>query len=182
VHGVPSAPDVAVIATRLGPGSHHRHLDAITGSWRSTITVWPRPGAEGNSSEGVSELQWILNDRWLRQDYRASDTSEEAARGLGLIGYDYVREEHVFVWVDNMSCSALEAKGLCDGDGRTTILAGLHGDPLSGQRNQPFRWVIRAIDENRWTLELYDTAPDGSEFRKIEISNIRATVPPSTAD
>ena len=181
VHATPTAPNESAVVARLGPGSHHRHLDAIAGRWSSTITVWPRPGAEGNSSEGVSDLQWILNGCWLRQDYRASDGSEEAARGLGLIGYDYVREEHVFVWVDNMSCCALQSTGKCEEDGRTTILAGWHGDPLSGERSQRFRWVVRVMDQNRWTLELYDTALDGREFRKLEIRNIRATPPPITA-
>ena len=166
------------IAARSDPGSHHRHLDSIRGRWKSTITVWPRPGAEGNRSEGISELQWILDGRWLRQDYRASDASEGAAMGLGLIGYDYVREEHVYVWVDNMSYSALQAAGPCDGGGRTAVLVGSHGDPSSGERDRPFRWVIRTMNEDRWTLELYDTAPDGTEFRKLEIDNNRASAQP----
>jgi hypothetical protein len=150
------------------------------GRWNSAITVWPQPGAGGNRSQGISDLRWILNGCWLLQDYRASDAGEGGVEGLGLIGYDPVRLEHVFTWVDNVSCSPLQSKGLCGEDGHTTSLAGLHGDPLSGERDRPFRWVIRVMDPDRWTLELFDAAPDGREFRKIEIVNRRIPAHPGS--
>jgi hypothetical protein len=174
------AADPADLSARLNPGPHHRHLDGLVGRWKSAITVWPRPEAEGNSSEGVSDLRWILNGRWLLQDYRASDSGQEGTEGLGLIGYDPVQLEHVYIWVDNMSCSPLQSKGRCGEDGRTTSLAGLHGNPVSGESDRPFRWVVRWIDGNRWTLELFDRASDGREFRKIEIVNTRMPAPPGT--
>jgi hypothetical protein len=176
------APDARTLAARLSPGAHHRHLDALLGRWESVVTVWPQPGAEANGSGGTSELEWILNGHWLRLDYRASDSGQGGVRGLGLIGYDNVREEHVFNWLDNVSCSALQSSGPCTDGGRTTALAGTHDDPASGERNHPFRWVIRVGDPGNWTLELYDTARSGAEFRKIRIVNSRRKGPAAAVD
>src|SRR5262245_46761823 len=79
--GPASGPDRQALAARLSPGSHHRHLDALLGRWESAVTVWPRPGADPNSSGGTSEVAWILDGRWLRLDYRAAGAGQGGVQG-----------------------------------------------------------------------------------------------------
>ena len=92
--------------------------------------------------------------------------------GMGFIGYDNYREKHIDFWIDNFGTLMLTGEGACSDAGKTVTMFTTADDPISKTR-KTFRTVYSFPSAGRYTLEMYDTGPDGKEFRTLEIIHTR---------
>lgn len=161
------------------PGPQHQLLASMAGSWTFTMKFWMEPGKEPSESAGTSENKMILDGRYLLQDV-SCDLLGKPFKGRGLNGYDNVQGKYVGMWIDNMSTGMATSVGAADKDGKVLTYDREETDPLTKAKSK-CRDVVRIVDENKHTLEMYKTPPDGKEFKTMEITYTRKAGPGKAA-
>lgn len=155
------------------PGEHHKHLEALVGTWDTRARFWMAPGAAPMESTGKARQSAFLGGRFLKTTYEG-DFGGQPFRGEGTIGYDLFKNRYVETWMDNMGTMTLYSTGECDGRGGVRIMRGDADDLMAGKASW-FRSVYRFEGPDRYVLEMYSPGPDGKEFRTIEIVHTRAS-------
>jgi hypothetical protein len=146
----------------MTPGAAHEQLDGRVGTWNVSMEIWSAPGASPTVSEAVSEVKWIMGRRYLL-DATKGNYSGLPFEGLGMTGYDNLKQKFVLVWVDNMGTGMMTGSGTYDAATKTYTFATLAPDVVGGT-DKPGRLVERIVSDNQWVMEMYDTTPEGQEF------------------
>ena len=50
---------------------------------------------------------------------------------------------------------------------------GTYDDYMTGQKNKKSKTILRVMDKDTRVLEMFDTAPDGQEYRSMEMTYTR---------
>jgi hypothetical protein len=83
-------------------------------------------------------------------------------QGFGMYGYDNFKEAYVGMWVDNMSTALFTAEGRANEAGDVITFEGLMDEPITGERDKPFKWIVRLIHSDKRIMEIHDpTLPEG---------------------
>jgi hypothetical protein len=149
------------------PGASHQLLDVFAGAWDVKITFWSDPKAAPQDSHGSSQLTWILGDRFLKEDF-SGDVLGEGYQGLGLMGYDAASRRFTTVWLDSLNTAIAVQKGSYLPDSNSFELTGEVYDPLLG-RTKTTQTQIHITSKDTYTVTMIDTAPNGREFKSLEI-------------
>jgi hypothetical protein len=149
------------------PGPQHERLEWRLGAWAGEVTYWPFPGAAPVTAAATSTASWVLDGRWVRQEFR-SEVNGKPFEGLGLLGYDRIAGQYVSMWLDSTSTGVLTLVGDCEGECRELVLAGTRVDPQTS-KEYGVRQVVRRLDDDRFMVEFYDELDDGSMFKSLEI-------------
>ncbi len=150
------------------PGEHHKHLDAMRGSWQTTVSMWQSPDqAEPTVTTGTSVFEWVLGGRYLRQDFKGT-FMDMPFEGLGYTGYDNAAGHYVAIWMDNFGTGMATETGKCDGEGQEYKFTGSYVDPITGSE-QKTRSLHRSDGPDRRVVVTYGLGPDGKEFKMMEI-------------
>ena len=149
------------------PGASHQLLDVFAGAWDVKITFWSDPKAAPQDSQGSSQLTWILGNRFLKEDF-TGDVLGESYQGLGLMGYDAASRRFTTVWLDSLNTAIAMQKGSYLPDTNTFELTGEVYDPLLG-RTKTTQTQIHITSKDAYTVTMIDTAPNGREFKSLEI-------------
>ncbi|MEC9372777.1 MAG: DUF1579 family protein, partial [Planctomycetota bacterium] len=126
-------------------------------------------------STGVMNNTLELDGRFLRQSYKG-DQSEGPFpnfEGHGFWGFNTITNMYEGFWIDNASTFMQTESGQVDPSGKVWIMKGQVPDPNSGAAMTK-RSVITLKDDNHHSMEMFFTAPDGSEFKAMEIQYKRA--------
>jgi len=161
------------------PGEHHARLRPLVGRWNMTVRAMMAPGQPVSTAApeqpvledtGTAEYEWILGGRYVLQKIRGNPEAagEAPYEGMGLIGYDNVKQKYVAMWVDNMMTAIFTCAGTCDASGKVITLIGEDTDPMT-RKPTKVRSVLRIVDENKWVSETYCQGPDGKEFKALEM-------------
>jgi hypothetical protein len=153
------------------PGEHHKHLQGLIGSWDAKTRWRPAPGAPVQESTGEAKHSWVLGGRFVHLTYE-SKFMEQPFSGIGYIGYDNYKQKYVSVWMDSMGTLMETAQGTSDAAGKVITLRGEYDDPVSGKTKTP-KSIYRFTSPNQYVLEMYDTGPDGKEFKALEVVHAR---------
>jgi hypothetical protein len=178
----PGAPDMQEMMKKwqelnaLGP--QHEEMAKAVGKYDTVSRMWMAPGAPPVESKGTAEFELILDGRYLRQKYHCPGIDmgmgkPEPFEGIGLEGYDNFRKQYVSTWVDSMSTGILYMTGTCDETGNAITYTGKADDPMTGQKDKPFRMVVRKISDDKAVFEAYQRTPEGQEFKTMEIEYTR---------
>ena len=149
------------------PGPEHERMEWRLGTWAGEVTYWPFPGAPPVTTAATSKAAWVLDGRWIRQEFR-SEVNGQPFEGLGLLGYDRIAGQYVSMWFDSTSTGVLTLTGDCEGECLELVLAGTRVDPQTG-KEYGVRQVVRRLDAERFMVEFYDQLDDGSMFKSLEI-------------
>jgi len=152
------------------PGQQHKHIEQFAGSWNVSVTNWPAPGAPPMTSKGTCENKMILGGRYLQQLFKG-DMMGQAFEGLGMWGYDNLKKEHVSTWLDSFSTGIMMAAGKSDSAGKVFTFTGEYRDPQG--RTRKVKEILRFQDANKVSAEMYETGPDGKEFKNTEMTYTR---------
>ena len=175
---VTSAPDMPTPeqmeqwAKMSSPSENHKVLEAFTGKWDYTMKMWMKADSQPQESKGTSDNHWMYEGRFLVQDTKG-EAMGKPFEGMGIIGYDNMREEYNFGWIDNMSTSMMVATGQYDPATKTLTESGTFACPMTGEKNRAMRSVWKIIDADHHSYEMYSTS-EGQEFKMMEIMYTRA--------
>ena len=151
----------------MTPGEEHKLLARREGSWTMHVTMWMAPGAPPESSDGTSESRMILGGRYL-EDVSTSTFNGMPFEGRGISGFDNVKKKYVFAWIDNMGTGIMVGEGTYDPKTKTYSSVATVTDPMTG-KVKTVRGKDTMIDADNWKSEMFDKAPDGKEFKTMEI-------------
>lgn len=150
------------------PGEHHRHLQSLIGDWSYTLKMRMTPEMPWTESSGTSSGEWIMGGRYL-VDKVEGESMGMPFHGMGITGYDNLKQKYQSVWVDNMSTMLMISEGECDGSGKVFTFHGKADDLMTGRKDVPYKNVIRVVNDDKHVFEWWTAGPDGKSFKMMEI-------------
>jgi len=149
------------------PGPLHALLAEGAGRWHAEMRMWMAPGQEPQLSHGEVTSEMIMDGRY-RVDHFSSEVMGMPMEGMGITGYDNVREEFASVWIDNMGTGVAYMTGHVDPSGKVITMTGIMTDPLTKQEMK-MRSVATQESPDRVVCGFFMTMPDGSEMKNMEL-------------
>lgn len=152
---------------KLAP--EHKHFKDVVGEWNvETKETWPGM-QKPIVSRGKATFRLMLGGRFLQQRYEPEHEGQKF-RGFGIHGYDKAKKKYVSVWLDNMSTGIMVSEGEYDEEADQLVQVGESESPLGKMR---LRTVMKAIDDNGFTMSFYVAMPDKKEHKGMVITYTR---------
>lgn len=147
------------------PGSPHRLIARMEGSWEARINSWMDPDQPPVESVGTCEQKMVLDGRFLQQEFRG-EMMENPFNGIGFMGYDNNSKKFVSTWMDTMGTGIYLFEGELGEDERSIVQTSSYNDPIQG----PMKWrsVTRVVDNDTWAMQMYSTGTGGKEMKMME--------------
>ncbi|MFG0253241.1 MAG: DUF1579 domain-containing protein [Phycisphaerales bacterium JB038] len=144
------------------PGEPHHAMMGQAGKWNTTLKSWMAgPDGPATESSGEATMKATLGGRWLMERH-TSEMMGMPFEGFGVFGYDNYKEQYVGMWVDNMSTAMYIAYGAANEAGDVITMEGTMDEPMTGERDKQFRWVVNLLSDDKHTMEIHDlTLPEG---------------------
>lgn len=152
------------------PGDVHAELAKSVGSWTAAGSMWMAPGAPAMPMTADVEIEMILGGRYLKQSWDSSFMGEPF-QGLMIMGYDILNEQYTAIWMDSMGTSMSVSHGHETEDGAVALQGTMRDLMTPGGR--PYRSVSKVNDDGTFSFEMYDSLPDGGEFKVMEATYTR---------
>jgi hypothetical protein len=168
----PDAAAMQAMMAAMQPGEHHEHLKKLVGNYDYTIKMWMDPSAPPQESTGKRTAELLLGGRYLEEKFTGNFMGMPF-EGVGLMGYDNVNKQYVGTWIDNMSTGIMSMHGTCDKG--TWNMTGESTDPMTGKK-MTTRSVVKIVDDNTFTMEMFGPGPDGKEMRMMEMTCKKAAM------
>jgi hypothetical protein len=151
------------------PGVVHKQMASLAGSWDVAVTYV----IEGKEHKGTAkcEAKWILDGRFLQQDYKSTLQGKPFAV-LQLLGYDNQKKKTIEIMMDNLSTGMLHNEGSIDGDGKVITNEGEMSDRAAGKVVN-LRTVTTIIDPDHYTLEWFNSGKDGAFEKTVSMLHTR---------
>jgi|LWDU01.1.fsa_nt_gi hypothetical protein len=149
------------------PTEAHAKLAEDVGDWDVDLVMYMTPDAEGIPAKATATTRMALGGRILIQEYH-SKFEAMPMEGLLIMGFDNLKGEYWSIWLDNFSTWPAISEGPLDDEG-VVHLAGQMRD-VSTPKGRLFRHVSWHEGANTLRAEMYDSLPDGSEFRVMEFT------------
>lgn len=150
------------------PSDHHKKLDPLVGSWDYTVKFWMDPNQPAMTMKGAATRKWIFDGRYIQEEI-VNDGESMPFKGLGLMGYDNLRNHYNAIWVDSMSTSIFNSKGKLSKDGKVFTFTSNELDPLS-KKPIKTRDLISIHSKDKHTMTAYRTMPGvKKEWKVMEI-------------
>jgi hypothetical protein len=160
---------------------NHKMLADMDGNWNYTIKFWmnPDPNAKPQESKGTATRKSIMGGRYFVMDVSGKmqmpgedgKMKDVQFKGMGLEGYDNVKQKFVASWIDNMGTGIQFSEGTYDPATKTLTYTGVI-EMMPGMRT-PVREVLKVTDKDHMMLEWYETR-GGQEKKTMEINYTRA--------
>jgi hypothetical protein len=158
---------MAAMMKKTSPNENHQVLNPLAGTFKANVKFWMDPSAPAEESVGTSENKWIYNGRFIQQNFNGTSMGQPF-EGMGFLGYDNIKGEYVSTWLDNMSTSIMmSGTGKYDAATKTIEQNGTVGCPMTDEKNRPYRTVLKIIDEDHHTYEMYMNDPKTNQELKV---------------
>jgi Protein of unknown function (DUF1579) len=152
-----------------GPGEQHKQLDALAGSWDVSVTY--RLGGKEFKGTALCEAKWVLDGRFLRQEYHSKMQGKDFIV-LQFLGYDQGKKKFVELKMDSMDTGVMHNEGTISNDGKVITCKGERIDQTNGELVK-IRTVTTIEDADHFTLEWFLTKGDGKEERAVVLNHTR---------
>jgi len=152
------------------PGPAHKALNPLAGEWNVVARFW-MGGPEPTESKGTSTKRWILGGRFLQEDHNG-EFMAQPFQGMGLTGYDKMKQKYVGLWMDSMGTAMSVSEGAADADGKVITMNGTMDDPMSGEKNKPIKYILRIVGQDKHVMEMHDVSL-GEKSKMGEITYVR---------
>ena len=160
---------------------NHKLLSSMDGSWTFNIKMWmnPDPNAAPQQSKGTATRKSVMGGRFVVMDVTGKMQMPDATgkmkdmqfKGMGVEGYDNVKQKFVSSWIDNMGTGIQFSDGTYDPATKTLTYTS-EIEMMPGMQT-PVREVIKLTDKDHMMLEWYETH-GGQEKKTMEIAYARA--------
>jgi hypothetical protein len=154
------------------PGAPHKALEPLIGEWEIEARFWMGgPDTPPIESKGTTKAKWILGGRFIQEEVN-SEMMGQPFQGIGTTGFDNLKKKYVSTWVDNMNTMISISEGTADADGKVFTFLGKMDDIMTGQKDKPFRYVLRIISSDKHVFEMHDPSL-GAKSKNGEITYTR---------
>ncbi len=152
------------------PGEAHKVLADIKGNWKTVSQMWQTAGGKPETSKGTSSFKTILGDRWLQQEFKGMAMGK-SFQGVGMVGYDNVKQKYITNWYDSMSTALTQSEGDFDATTKTFKDKGNMSSPIAPSKTQAFRSEWQMVNKNKMVFSMFGSDPvaGGPEFKMMEI-------------
>jgi hypothetical protein len=160
---------------------NHKLLASMDGNWNYTVKFWmnPDPNAKPQEFKGTATRKGIMGGRYFVMDVsgKMQMPSEDGKmkdmqfKGMGLEGYDNVKQKFVASWIDNMGTGIQFSEGTFDPATKTLTYTS-EIEMMPGMKT-PVREVLKVPDKDHMMLEWYENR-GGQEKKTMEINYTRA--------
>ena len=144
----------------VAPGPQHADMAKDVGKWTGALKMWMDPAAPPQETTTTKEVKMDMDGRYSVED-EMSMMMGMPYHGHNTVGYDKFRGEYVFTYYDNMSTGFFTGAGKPDADGKTLTFNCKMDDPMTNRKDVPTRIVIKKIDNDHNTFEMFTQSPDG---------------------
>lgn len=149
------------------PNENHQRLAEFQGTWSVTSRWWSAPGAPPQESTGTSTYEMVMDGRYLKETVK-SQWMDTPFEGIGLTGYDNLKNAYVSSWIDNMGTGIMMSEGKWDAATKTYTWTGEYMDAMTGKPKK-IRMTTRIESPTKHVGAFYDVGPDGKEYRSMEL-------------
>lgn len=168
------APDMSAmmegVQAMSAPGKEHEALKPMVGSFNCTTKIH-MPGQAPVESTGTIERKWILGNRYIAEEVKSSMMGMPF-EGFGIAGYDKLQKFYHVYWVDTFGTGTWTMTGTADASGKIFSFTGENFDPMTMTKKKG-RSTTEIISNDKHTMKMYDTGPDGKEYVAFEMSCTR---------
>jgi hypothetical protein len=147
------------------PGAMHKWMASLNGKWEADITSYANP-AQPEKSKGMAVYTSTLNGLY-QEGKMTGNMMGMPFEGKSVMGYDNSKKQFVSTWVDNLGSGIVYMTGNYDTTSKILTLKGTQTDPSTG-KDADIREVMKVIDNNNYTMEMYGTGPDGKEVKFMD--------------
>lgn len=154
----------------MTPGEPHKKLEAMAGTWDTSVKSWMQPGAPPTESKGTSVSTMVLGGRYLEQRFEGT-FMDQPFTGIGYTGYDNASKKYVGTWMDSMSTGIMTSTGKEEGAKKMSF-AGEMDDFMTGKKAQ-YKQTVTFIDNDHHLFEMWGPDPTGKQYKVMEIHYTR---------
>jgi hypothetical protein len=115
--------------------------------------------------EGTAERRWTMGGRYVEERFKG-EFFGMPFEGIGYSGYDNVKKQYWSTWMDNMSTGMMTSTGAHEG--KVWTYQGTMADPMTG-KDTALTSKVTLTDADHHTMEMWGPAPDGKNFKMMEI-------------
>ena len=157
--------------TAATPGEAHKVLKESAGKWKTENKMWQTADSKPEVTKGSATFKMVLDGRWMQQEFKGQMMGKPV-QGIGMTGYDNVKQKYVSHWFDSMSTWAMTTEGTYDAANKTFNEHGSSSCPISADKTQDVRNEIQMISKNKMIFSMYgkDPVTNGPEFKMMEIT------------
>ena len=154
------------------PGAEHKVLDAKVGKWTLKGQSWMAPGAPAEEFTGTADIKWILGNRYLEERVDSAMMGMPF-QGVSIAGYDNLKKQYKWTWIDSMGTGFSTAEGSYDPAKKTFSYTTMMPDCMGGEYKKG-RTVETTNGPDSWTMQMYSPDPTGKEFKCMELVYTRS--------
>lgn len=151
------------------PSDEHKKLDVLAGAWN--VTTKYKLGEQEHEGTAICETKWILDGHYLQQEYKTTFNGAPYTV-LQIVGYDAARKRFFELKMDSLDTAVLHTEGSMSADGKAIINAGSRVDPPTRSIRR-IKSVTTFIDHDHYTLEWFQTGPDGKDVKFATLTHSR---------
>lgn len=154
------------------PNANHEVLKNFVGKWKNTAKFWMEPNAKAEEMTGTTNNTLIMGGRFLQTNHSGkAQKGQPAFSGMGLLGYDVVRDEFQSSWIDNMNTALMATTGgKYDPATKTLTEEGTTSCPITGDKNKWFRAEWKIVDAKTYHYSMFSKTKEGAEYKSLEIT------------
>jgi Protein of unknown function (DUF1579) len=163
------------------PGPHHKLLERSAGEWTTKSKMWMDPSAPPTETTGKSTCRLVLGGRFVQEEFDGDvimpnakgEMVKQAFKGMGLTGYDNVKNLYVATWADDMNTGILSMSGSYNPMTKTLQMFGQMDDVGMGIHGKTIRYESKIVSNDKHIFTMYDCHA-GVDYKVMEITYTRA--------
>jgi hypothetical protein len=147
------------------PGKMHQLLASFNGEWDAIVISFANP-VKPDTSKVFQTYSMTLNGLY-QEGKLTGDMMGMSFEGRSVTGFDNAKKIFVSTWIDNLGSGIIIMTGSYNESQKTITLNGAQSNPVTG-KDSGIRQVMKVIDKNSYTLEMYGDGYDGKEIKFME--------------
>lgn len=152
------------------PGEAHAQLAKTAGEFTVDGKMWMGPGQDAMPTTATASRKMVLGGRYLIEEYK-SDFMGMPFEGMLIQGYDNLHGENFSIWIDSMSTWPSISHGKWNDEGVLDLHGVMHD--VMTPNGRPTRSTVTKGADGGGTMSMFDTLPDGGEFKVMELNYTR---------
>lgn len=155
------------------PGQMQERLCKDAGDWEGKTTVWMGPDSEPMTGECTSNVEPIIDNRFIKVEMKGDMPGSGPFQGGGIYGYDNVSKKFVSSWIDSQSTGIMQGTGHLSDDGKSIKWKFKFNCPLT-KKPAVMEEVDTNTGDNSKKLEMFvDDPKTGKHYKMMQIELTR---------